>query len=172
MIGHTRRRIFAAIHAGKQSHILFIVVTLACPRAILFAQQKAPDQGASVSNYQYDVPEARLEGMLTERKVFGPPGYGETPAKDERTTILVLKLAQAITVEPLADAKMKNSPNLDTAKNIREVQLFVGRSQITEARKLLGRNVIAVGTLNEAVAPSQYTKVWLDIKALGPKDVH
>jgi hypothetical protein len=169
MIGQTRRRIHEAIRAGKHGHMLFIVMMLACPWAILYARQKAPDQATTDSNYHYDVQHVRLEGMLTERKVYGPPGYGETPAQDERTTILILKLAHAITVEPLADAKAKDSPNLDTARNIREVQLFVGRSQIAEARKLLSKNVVAVGTLNEAVAPSQYTRVWLDTKTLSLK---
>ena len=164
-MGHTSRLVFGAIRAGKHGQILFIVLTLAFPRAILLAQQKAPDQAAPVSNYHYDVQDVRLEGTLTERKVYGPPGYGETPSKDERTTILILKLAHAITVEPLA----KDSPSLDIARNIREVQLFVGRSQTAEARKLLGKTVVAAGTLNEAVAPSQYTKVWLDTKTLVPK---
>lgn len=169
MMGRTRRLIFGAIRVEKYGHTLFIAMTLAFPRAILLAQQKTPDQAAPVSNYHYDVQDVRLEGMLTERKVYGPPGYGETPSKDERTTILILKLAHAITVEPLADAKAKDSPNLDIARNLREVQLFVGRSQTAEARKLLGKTVVAAGTLNEAVAPSQYTRVWLDTKTLVPK---
>jgi hypothetical protein len=119
--------------------------------------------------YQYDTPGVRLEGILLERKVFGPPGYGETPTTDEKDTIFVLKLPHVIDVEPVMGAKDKNSASLDPAKNVRKVQLFVDRSQMSETRKLVGKPVVAEGTLNEAVAPSQYTKVWLDSKILSPK---
>lgn len=132
------------------------------------AAQQATASGTS-SNYRYDTPGIRLEGTLAERKVYGPPGYGETPAKDERDTILILKLTHAISVEPTANAEANGSASLDPEKNVLEVQLFVDRSRTAEARKLLGKAVIAQGTLNEAAAPSQYTKVWLDVKTLDPK---
>jgi len=133
------------------------------------AQQKTSGRTSLEPNLKYDTPGVALEGTLIERQVYGPPGFGETPAKDERDSILVLKLRRPITVEPLADAKSKDSASLDTARDIREVQLFVDRSQIANARKLVSKMVIAVGTLNEAVAPSQYTKVWLDTKTLHAK---
>jgi hypothetical protein len=125
--------------------------------------------GKAIPSYQYDTAGIRLEGTLMERKVYGPPGYGETPAKDERDTILILKLSHPISVEPTANAEANGSASLDPEKSIHEVQLFVDRSQTAEARKLLGKVVVAVGTLNEAAAPSQYTKVWLDTKTLNPK---
>jgi hypothetical protein len=123
----------------------------------------------TASSYHYDSAGIRLEGTLIERKVYGPPGYGETPAKDERDTHLILKLSHAITVEPTANAEANGSASLDPEKNIDEVQLFVAPSRTAEARKLLGKLVVAVGTLNEAAAPSQYTKVWLDTKTFNPK---
>jgi hypothetical protein len=131
------------------------------------AQQKTASE--TVSTYQYDTAGIRLEGTLTERKVYGPPGYGETPAKDERDTILILKLSRAITVEPTPNAEANGSASLDPEKNVHEVQLFVDRSRTAEARKLLGKVVVVVGTLNEAAAPSQYTKVWVDTKTLSAK---
>jgi hypothetical protein len=130
------------------------------------AQQRTANEELK---YQYDTPGIQLEGTLVERKVYGPPGYGETPKKDERSTILILKLAHAITVEPIPDAKEKNSASLDVAKNVREVQFFLARDKTGEARAMVGKTVVAVEVLNEAVAPSQYAKVWLDVKTLSPK---
>ena len=157
-VDHHSKRALAALGAAA----LFMGHLGACA-----AQQKVASGTAPV--YQYDSAGIRLEGTLTERKVYGPPGYGETPAKDERDTILVLKLSQAISVQPTANAQANGSASLDPQKNVQEVQLFVDRSQTAEAHKLLGKVVVAVGTLNEAAAPSQYTKVWLDTKTLNPK---
>lgn len=118
------------------------------------------------SSYRYDTGGLSLHGTLIERKVYGPPGYGETPTHDAHETILILKLPQPISVEPAANAHSTGSPNLDPAKNVREVQLFLSRSQTVEARKLLGRMVNATGTLNESITAAQRTKVWLDVKSL------
>ena len=121
------------------------------------------------AHYHYDTAGTELRGMLLERNVYGPPGYGETPAKDAREHVLVLKLSTAIAVEPATNAGANGSPNLDPVKNVREVQLFVPRSQAQNVRKLVGRMVTATGTLNESLTASQRTKVWLDVKTLTPK---
>ena len=94
---------------------------------------------AQQSIYRYDTAGLSLHGTLIERKVYGPPGYGETPAHDAHETILILKLPQPVSVEPAANAEANGSPNLDPAKNVREVQLFMRPPQAVEARKLLGR---------------------------------
>lgn len=132
------------------------------------AQQKSVAGSVAEAVFKYDTPGVQLEGALVERKVYGPPGYGETPAQDLRTTILILKLRQPITVEPVPPVSQDN-PNGDTFKHVSEVQLFVSQSQIADARKLVGHTVTATGTLNEAITASQYTKVWLWAKMLEPK---
>jgi hypothetical protein len=133
------------------------------------AKQKAENGSEHEVSYRYDTPGVRLEGTLIERKAYGPPGYGETPAQDVRTAILVLKLAHPISVEPVANADASKTANLDPAKNIREVQLFIGQSRAADARKLIGRAITATGTLNESITASQYTKVWLQVNTLEPK---
>lgn len=147
----------------KSRHWTIIALIMLCLGASL-GQQKAIGEGRT---FQYDTAETRLEGRLMERKVYGPPGYGETPTKDKRGTILVLKLPYTITVEPTIGAKEKNSSSLDTIRDIREVQLFIPRDRTAAAHALIGRKIVAIGTLNESVAPSQYTKVWLDVKTIG-----
>lgn len=117
-------------------------------------------------SYRYDTAGIALRGTLIERKVYGAPGYGETPAHDAHETILILKLPEPISVGPAANAGANGSPNLDPAKNIRELQLFMSPPQVAEARKHLGRMVVAIGTLNESITAAQRTKVWLDAKSL------
>ena len=128
-------------------------------------QQKDGNVAQQKHCLQYDTPGVQLTGKLLTRKVIGPPGYGETPARDERTTILILKFKHSVCVDPTADAKTARSANLDHAENVQEMQLFMNESQTAIAMRLAGRKVAVVGTLNESVTASQYTKVWVDTSA-------
>lgn len=137
---------------------------LGCFGACIAPQRSVPRPGHEAV-YKYGAPGTRLEGTLIRRRVYGPPGYGETPGRDLRANILVLKLRQPITVEPVPPVARDN-PNGDTFRHVREVQLFVSTTDEARALRLLGRTVVVEGILNEHIAPSQYTDVWLDTKAL------
>jgi hypothetical protein len=150
------------VRSVKQSIISIFCALLLLGTAI--GQHSNPE-----AHYNYDTAGIELHGMLIERNVYGPPGYGETPAKDARERILILKLSTTISVEPTANAEANGSANLDAVKNVQEVQLFVPRSQAMNVRKLVGRMVTAKGTLNESLTASQRTKVWLDVKTVDPK---
>lgn len=110
----------------------------------------------------------RLLGVLTARTFYGPPGFGETPAKDTREKALILKLSKPITVDPIDDVKARSCfgdfPHLAT------VQLFIfPEEKAADARKLVGKEVVATGTLREGDAPSEHTKVIMEVKAVDPK---
>jgi hypothetical protein len=137
-----------------------------CPEVI---QHKLAQGTEAETKYKYDTSGIRLDGVLEVRKVYGPPGYGETPTKDARIEILVLKLRRGITVEPVENAAANRSANLDPVEHVQEVQLFVTRSKMPDARKLVGQLISATGTLNESMAASQYTKVWLNAATIEPK---
>jgi hypothetical protein len=108
----------------------------------------------------------QLQGTLVRRHVYGPPGFGESPAKDERNTILALKLSQPITVQPTSQVVEKGNPNADTFKDVREVQLLIPRNAEHGVDKLVGKIVLASGVLNEHVVPADYTGVWMDVKTI------
>jgi hypothetical protein len=78
-------------------------------------------------------------------------------------------LPRPIAVKPAQDAEAKSSFNQDPANNVREVQLFLSHDQTWNTKALLGRVVIATGTLNESVTASQRTKVWLSLQKLDSK---
>ena len=156
------------IRSMKRSSVVLGMGILLSGCPVACSAQTAAPAGGAVS-YRYDTAGTRLEGTLTERKEYGPPGYGETPSKDEKATILVLKLSNPVSVQPTANAAANGSTSLDPVKDVREVQLYIPKPQVADARKLLSKVVVAVGTLNEAAAPSQYTKVWLDTQTVNAK---
>lgn len=126
-------------------------------------KQKVPTSG---NIYKYGIL-STLEGTLVERKVNGASEDGDTPSKDGQDNIFVLQLEGPIIIEPPADAK--GDVSMEVARDVLEVQLFVGSSPGPGVRRLVGQPVEATGWLKKAVAPSQETKVWFDIIALHPK---
>lgn len=149
------------------------IFTLTCASVLALGGLCIPQKKvASVGHqqtYKCNTEGIQLEGALTEKMFYGPPGFGESPAKDVRDKVLVLKLAKSIMVESIENAEVKGSESSNRAKNIKEVQLFIRNDQTTKARKLLGKTVIAVGTLSEAITPRQYTDITMDVKTIGPK---
>lgn len=146
------------------------VVFMSHPQNHVHAQQQT-GTGLEEAIYKCDTPGIQLEGTLIEQMFYGPPGFGETPAKDLHDKVLVLKLAKPITVVPIEGAEAKNSTCLSTVKHVRQIQLFFVSSQSAEAdaHKLLGKPVVAVGNLDEATAPRQYTDVTMDVRTLQAK---
>lgn len=135
------------------------------PRA--FAGQQSPVAPTDQElHYKCDTEGVRLEGTLTERTFYGPPGFGETPKKDLRDKVLVLKLTKPITVEPTENAEAKGSTSLNTLRHVHQIQLFLDSAQTAEGRKLAGKTVVVAGTLEEATAPRQYTDVSMDVKTI------
>ncbi len=135
---------------------------ISCGVRALSAAGSQSTASGNESVYKYDTRGIKLEGHLIERTFFGPPGFGETPAKDARERVLVLKLNTPITVEPVKIVDPE-----DIARHIAEVQLFfLPRNRATEARKLLGKTVVVVGTMNEATAPSEHLKVSMSVETI------
>jgi hypothetical protein len=149
----------------------FVVGGLAICHGAGGGVQSGPSRAETKSSeYICDTPGVKLEGRLSERTFYGPPGFGETPRKDAREKVLILNLAQPITVVPVTDAEAKGSASLDTLGNIRAVQLFLfPLSKRDQARKLIGKTVVVIGTLNEAVAPSEHLDVSMEVETLNPK---
>ena len=64
----------------------------------------------------------------------------------------------------------------DPAKDVHEVQLFLGsplesdaHKLIAKAHTLIGRDITVTGSLSESITASPYTKVWIDVTALDLK---
>jgi hypothetical protein len=108
--------------------------------------------------------------LLTARTFYAPPGFGETPAKDAREKALILKLAKPITVDPIEDVKANKRSCWGDFPHVRAIQLFIlPQEKAKDSRKLVGKQVIAVGTLREGDALSKHTKVIMEVTAIEPK---
>ncbi|HZU33736.1 MAG TPA: hypothetical protein VFB79_21660 [Candidatus Angelobacter sp.] len=118
-----------SVVAGRAMAVITGIIFLVGFSGPSIAQQKSVTASQSEPRYEYDTAGMRMEGTLVERRVYGPPDYGETPAKDAKERILILKLAHAISVEPTADAQANGSVNLDPARHIQELQLFISRAK-------------------------------------------
>jgi hypothetical protein len=144
-------------------------VLLAAQAGICVAQQNAPG-GQQEPHYKCDTDGVQLEGRLTARTFYGPPGFGETPSKDAREKVLILKLAKPITVDPIADVKANKGSCWGDFPHLAAVQLFIfPEAKLADAQKLVGKVVVVVGTLREGDAPSQHTKVIMEAKTVDPK---
>jgi hypothetical protein len=155
------------------STVLTIVLVLSivvCHQAGYAAELPSSNEETQDRIYEFDTPNVALEGILSERVFYGPPGFGETPEKDARERVLILRLKQSITAVPTKDAKAKGSSSLGIEKDVRSVQLFIFPiEKKNQARKLIGKTVIAIGALNEAVAPSEHLKVSMSVASLNAK---
>lgn len=100
-----------------------------------------------------------LSGELTQVQKYGPPNYGENPKTDARVRVLVLKLPRTLNVcgDPTSDI------NTESEKNVREVQLVMSDSS---AKHLVGRAVIATGTLFHSHTGHHYTKVLMNVSEI------
>jgi len=99
-----------------------------------------------------------LTGVLRLEVHLGPPGYGETPARDERDTILVLELPSPIPVCP------------DFGQNSRDSVAHIRRLQLTgralDGFKALGTRVTVYGSLSRAALGSDFLPVGLSADSI------
>jgi hypothetical protein len=71
-------------------------MTVAMVGLTLGAMAFVPRTHATCAHYGPEV--VRLTGHLSIDKEYGPPGYGETPAKDEKLHVAILHLTHPLDV--------------------------------------------------------------------------
>ena len=65
---------------------------------VMFGDASSAENEAHSPTLAWEPKTVELEGRVTQEQRFGPPGFGETPARDTKETIFVLRLDQAISV--------------------------------------------------------------------------
>src|SRR5215472_6654357 len=111
----------------------------------------------------YDPSVVKLTGTLTRKTFQGPPNYESVRKGDRPETYWFLDLSQPHCVD--ADAIQ---PDLNPAqKGIRRIQLvFLDQSSYKTYSKLLGKRVVATGTLFGEHTGHHHTPVLLTVKTL------
>ena len=132
---------------------------------ICFAHQKASKRTGPEPTLKCQTDGVRLEGKLVDRTFYGPPGLG----KDSHERVFLLDLVSPITVEPSEGATANSGTCSMTFRHVHQVQLFFDPSKNSEAQKILGKVVVAVGLLDEAHLPNQHTDVIMDVETLSAK---
>lgn len=157
--------------------LLLILVSLACSGGerrsdeTTVAARQAESAEGRVPRESIAVPEGpclpswparvRLVGVVREEQRLGPPGYGETPARDQKVKILILRLARPIDV--CADSTPRDTH--PAVPGVREVQL-TGKLNPDHLKRMAGSTLHVVGTLQRRVWGSDYTDVLIRVDSI------
>jgi len=111
----------------------------------------------------YEPTRVQLTGRIIRKTFPGPPNYKSIEHGDaaERTWLLVLP-------QPICIDADKTEPDFNLSqKDIRQIQLvFLDTNAYQIYAKLVGKNVVANGTLFGAHTGHQHTPVLLTVKSL------
>ena len=100
-----------------------------------------------------------IQGQLLTEIHLGPPGYGETPASDERHTIVVIAVKAPLRV--CADTAAAAAPRPGQSAEITRFQL---QSASTAVWSHIGETVTAYGVLQVRELGAHFTPIllWVD----------
>lgn len=119
----------------------------------------APDTARHCLRYEPDT--VRLSGTLKVEQRYGPPNYGETPAKDERLRVTFLNLAAPINV----CGRTTGEDNRESLSGVRQVQLNLAKLRTRPAIKP-GQTVTIRGTLYHGFSGYHFTDAVMNVSAL------
>jgi hypothetical protein len=145
--------------------LLSILVALHPQQMIAFVPRQAPPdltQNLRVCQL-YEPSLVQLTGTIIRRTFPGPPNYESVERGDKPEVVWLLVLVQPICME-----KDGTDPDLNPAqKGIRKIQLVFGDATSYETQKeLLGKKVVAKGTLFGAHTGHHHTPVLLTVNTL------
>ena|SRR5262249_7358003 len=109
----------------------------------------------------YESAKVRLTGTIVRKTYPGPPEYESVRKGDAPETYWLLVLSKAICMN-------EDRPNFDPAyKNVQRLQLvFDSEKAYKKYRALLGKHVIATGTLSAGINIHHKTRVLLIVGTL------
>lgn len=111
---------------------------------------------------QYEPVTARLTGTLVRQTFPGPPNYRSISRGDNPETAWLLVLAQPVCVD-----EDKAEPDLGPSqKDVRRVQLVLDEKAYTTHKDLVGKRIVATGTLFGAHTGHHHTPVLLTVGTL------
>lgn len=127
--------------------------------------EPSDESGGNVAHkLKYEPAIVELRGKLKIEPKFGPPGYGETPAEDEKTYICVLKLD--VPVDVLGDSA--SDTNTETVTNVEEIQLSTSEESVFRDCRA-GKNAVVQGTLFHSITGHHYTDVLMTLNKIETK---
>jgi hypothetical protein len=111
----------------------------------------------SKKELSYEPTVVELKGTLTVKTFFGPPNYGENPKTDSKEKEWILKLNEPVDV--IGD---DGYPETISVHGVRDLELVLsGRHS-----ELIGKKVIAKGTLFHAQTGHHHTDVLMEVQSI------
>jgi len=128
--------------------------------AVCFAQTKS---GQACLSYEPTV--VKLQGTLARKTYPGPPNYEDVRKGDRPESSWFVVLSHPVCVD-----EDKESPDLNPAhQNIRSVQLVLTQEAYKKYKGLIGKRVIATGTLFGEHTGHHHTPVLLIVGRMEQK---
>lgn len=146
---------FGKVRNGSRSAFLCSTLGL-----VLASSSSAAGQSKATSPcLAYEPSVVKLSGNLTRKVYPGPPNYESTQKGDRPETGWYLDLDKAICVD-----EDKADPELNPAHtDLRIIQLVVSPELYRKYRSMVGKHVIAVGTLFGEHTAHHHTPVLLTV---------
>ena len=126
-----------------------------CSALVVLHSSSAEEGRSTWLHFQPSVVE--LTGVIGVAYEYDQPSFGDDSRSDEKLATPILRLLKPINI--LGDPK--SDTNKGDAENIEEVQL-----QIQRYRGLIGKRVIATGTLSRGYAGWHFTEVVMTVKSV------
>lgn len=149
------------IRAAQTGEIFF---SEALSEEFILKKAKSANTKTGKNDYQYEPAVSKISGTLTEKMFYGAPNYGETPEKDEKETVLILKLDSPVNV--LAEPDQPDSEMADhSIFGIMEIQIYTLDKKINLS-KYLNKKITVQGPLMSAISGHHHTEVLMEVKQI------
>ncbi|MDR2145503.1 MAG: DUF4431 domain-containing protein [Tannerella sp.] len=113
--------------------------------------------------YRYEPEISVISGTLTKKQFYGAPNYGETPEKDEKVWVYVLKTDKAISVYGNPDEDPETADQ--TVKDLDLIQTY-SLDKKMDLKKYEGKKIKIEGVFQPAINGHHYTPVILEVKKI------
>jgi hypothetical protein len=112
----------------------------------------------------YEPAKVTIQGSMSLKPAYGPPGYGEDPERDAHEDYL------AITLDAPACMKANSEPDTENVaeSQIKAVQLvFRSGDEFKQAKQWIGKQVSVTGGLFHEFTGHHHTTVLMNVRELG-----
>jgi len=124
-------------------------------------------QASAQQRLSYEPAKVQLSGTMVTEPFYGPPNFGEDPAKDKKVQVLELKLdapVDVIVIPPTGignDTLKSRGNDLESFYGVTRVGLVDLQFKTRNIEEFLGQHVTVTGTLHEKDNGLQYVNVLL-----------
>jgi len=114
--------------------------------------------------YYYEPAISVISGTLTKKMFYGVPNYGETPEKDEKVWVYILKPDFPVNVYGYIDQQNDETADKNVT-NITEIQVYSTAKKI-DFKNYLNKKIKLQGVFQSAQTGHHYTKVLMEVKKI------